>query len=202
MADQGGDIRVLVQSGQKIQAIKLYRERYGVGLKEAKDVIDAMAEGKEISFPPPSVSVPHDEPGIPASMDVLHASIDGMLRQGQKIEAIKLYRERTSLGLKEAKDAVDAREAELRARGDIAAKSGCFIATAAFGAEDAPEVLALRRFRDSVLVQNEGGRRFILGYYRWSPPLADWLAGNPMLCGIARLLLRPLAWALSRKGRR
>lgn len=35
-------IREALLSGNKIQAIKLYRSVYGVGLKEAKDAIDAM----------------------------------------------------------------------------------------------------------------------------------------------------------------
>ena len=35
-------IREAMLSGNKIQAIKLYRSVYGVGLKEAKDAIDAM----------------------------------------------------------------------------------------------------------------------------------------------------------------
>jgi ribosomal protein L7/L12 len=181
---------ILIRDGRKIEAIKLYREVYSVGLKEAKDVIDAMEAGESIPFPPP----PHPvtPPRIAARNAEFHSLIDGMLRQGQKIEAIKLYRERTSLGLKEAKDAVDAREAELRARGDIAAKSGCFIATAAFGAEDAPEVLALRRFRDSVLVQSNVGQRFIRGYYCWSPPLAAWLTHHPTLCRLVCATLRPV----------
>ena len=36
-------IQDALMRGNKIEAIKLYREQYGVGLKEAKDVIDAMA---------------------------------------------------------------------------------------------------------------------------------------------------------------
>lgn len=40
--------------------------------------------------------------------------VDALLFGGKKIEAIKLYREWTQAGLKEAKDAVDGREAELR----------------------------------------------------------------------------------------
>ena len=36
-----GDIQQLVTGGRKIQAIKLYRERTGVGLAEAKDAIEA-----------------------------------------------------------------------------------------------------------------------------------------------------------------
>ena len=36
----GGEIEDLLRRGQKIQAIKLYRERTGVGLKEAKDAVE------------------------------------------------------------------------------------------------------------------------------------------------------------------
>lgn len=35
-------IQELILRGQKIQAIKLYREQSGVGLKEAKDAVDQM----------------------------------------------------------------------------------------------------------------------------------------------------------------
>ena len=42
--------------------------------------------------------------------------IDAFVRAGQKIEAIKAYRRLHGVGLKEAKDAVDARERELARR--------------------------------------------------------------------------------------
>jgi hypothetical protein len=42
------------------------------------------------------------------------AAIHEALFAGNKIEAIKLYREQTSLGLKESKDAVEQLEAQLR----------------------------------------------------------------------------------------
>jgi ribosomal protein L7/L12 len=53
--------------------------------------------------------------------------LDAMLFAGQKISAIKLYREWTNVGLKEAKDAVEAREAMLRQQSpeSFAKKSGC-----------------------------------------------------------------------------
>lgn len=35
----------LLADGQKIAAIKLYRERTGAGLKEAKDAVEAIANG-------------------------------------------------------------------------------------------------------------------------------------------------------------
>ena len=41
-------------------------------------------------------------------------SVEGFLRAGRKIDAIKLYREETGLGLKEAKDAIDKLSLRLR----------------------------------------------------------------------------------------
>ncbi len=38
------DIEELIRNGRIINAIKLYRNRYDVGLREAKDAVEAMAE--------------------------------------------------------------------------------------------------------------------------------------------------------------
>jgi ribosomal protein L7/L12 len=38
------DVQALKSGGKVIHAIKLYRERTGVGLKEAKDAVDAMPD--------------------------------------------------------------------------------------------------------------------------------------------------------------
>ena len=92
------DIALLVQQGKKIDAIKLYRERTGVGLKEAKDAVEAMEAGRE---PPPVETM-----NLAGEVEMA-----ALVRQGRKIDAIKLYRERTGMGLKEAKDAVEAMEA-------------------------------------------------------------------------------------------
>ncbi len=45
-----GEIQRLIQSGNKIHAIKLFRETFGVGLKEAKDAIEAMERGESIDI--------------------------------------------------------------------------------------------------------------------------------------------------------
>jgi ribosomal protein L7/L12 len=37
------DVQRLVSEGQKISAIKIYRRIHGVGLKEAKEAVDAMS---------------------------------------------------------------------------------------------------------------------------------------------------------------
>ncbi len=44
------DIADLARGGNKIAAIKLYREMFGVGLQEAKNAIDSLAEGRPVQI--------------------------------------------------------------------------------------------------------------------------------------------------------
>ncbi len=83
-----------------IEAIKRLRGATGLGLKEAKDVVDAYLQGRPVPALPPS--------GGAASFASVPPAVLAALHQGQKIEAIRLLREHTGLGLKEAKDVVDA----------------------------------------------------------------------------------------------
>lgn len=56
----------------------------------------------------------------------LPGGADAALLAGNKIDAIKIVREATGLGLKESKDAVDAREKALVAQGHMKpATAGC-----------------------------------------------------------------------------
>jgi ribosomal protein L7/L12 len=90
------EVHRLMLQGQKIQAIKVYRELTGVSLKEAKDYVDALESGGH-----PVAANP-----TPTGSDDL-AEVHALARQGQKIQAIKLYRELTGTGLREAKDYID-----------------------------------------------------------------------------------------------
>jgi hypothetical protein len=58
----------------------------------------------------------------------------------------------------------------------LRARSGCFMATAAYGSEMAPEVQELREFRDNVLLPTRAGGDFFAAfyadYYRFSPEIA------------------------------
>ena len=58
--DPNEDVRQLVLQGKKIDAIRLYRERTGLGLKEAKDAVEALARGVAI----PGTAIP-DAAGAP-----------------------------------------------------------------------------------------------------------------------------------------
>lgn len=69
--------------------------------------------------------------------------------------------------------------------------SGCFVATAAHGDYDAPEVLALRGLRDEYLATSAPGRSFIAWYYREGPAAAAWIAERPWARAGARLALQP-----------
>jgi ribosomal protein L7/L12 len=94
------DVRALVERGNKIEAIKRVRELTGLGLKEAKDYVESMPA---YSAPPPLPNATARQPAREAGLAEVHT----LARQGQKIQAIKLYRELTGVGLKEAKDYVD-----------------------------------------------------------------------------------------------
>ena len=74
--------------------------------------------------------------------------------------------------------------------------SPCFIATAAYGSYLAPEVNALRHFRDKYLMTNAAGRAFVAFYYAHSPPYAAYIAKHDDLRLATRLLLTPLVYGV------
>ncbi len=100
------EIGSLVRQGQKIEAIKLYREVFGTGLKEAKDAIDQLAAGKAVAITHTSVESSSDSP-FPAQDTQVEAEIRQILQDGSKIAAIKRYREIFDCSLMEAKVAVE-----------------------------------------------------------------------------------------------
>jgi ribosomal protein L7/L12/outer membrane protein assembly factor BamB/DNA-directed RNA polymerase subunit RPC12/RpoP len=100
------EVLELAQKGQKIQAIKLFRETFGTGLKEAKDAVENLERGVGIDLT--SFSVRSGASSPQPDTEEATARIREFLDSGKKIEAIKVYRELTGAGLKEAKDAVEA----------------------------------------------------------------------------------------------
>lgn len=86
------EIRRLMTAGEKVAAIKVYREATGVGLAEAKEAVERIGAG-------------WDAASAPSTADLLR--LRQVLAVGNKIEAIRLYREMTGAGLGEAKAAVE-----------------------------------------------------------------------------------------------
>ncbi len=95
------EVLAALTRGNTIEAIKRLREATGLGLAEAKGLIDAHQRGVATITP---TSRPAQEPGIGA----WPTGVGEALRRGNKIEAIRLLRAQTGLGLKDAKDAIEA----------------------------------------------------------------------------------------------
>ncbi|MET4049913.1 hypothetical protein BJD99_16740 [Rhodococcus sp. 1163] len=98
------DIYRLVGEKKKIHAIKLFRERTGAGLQEAKDVVESVGRGNPI----PTLGATTDASGVDSSAwaDII-PRLRTLKAEGNTISAIKLLRARSELSLREAKAAVD-----------------------------------------------------------------------------------------------
>ncbi|MFL0251003.1 hypothetical protein ACJDT4_11270 [Clostridium neuense] len=94
-------LKKLILQGQMIKAIKEYRISTGASLVDAKNYVDALAaaikEGKSMeAFKKPE-----------ADSAEIEAKVKELLLQGQKIKAVKAYREATGCDLLTAKKYVD-----------------------------------------------------------------------------------------------
>jgi ribosomal protein L7/L12 len=105
------EIYRLVHEGRKIQAIKLYREQTGVSLKEAKDAVERLAANQ-----PLGASATQVPPPPPTTGFVDPAELQRLVASGNKIQAIKYFRENTGAGLKEARDAVEWLETQMSSK--------------------------------------------------------------------------------------
>jgi ribosomal protein L7/L12 len=97
------DVRLAMSAGQKIEAIRLLRERTGLGLADAKAAVES---GRLPAAASPS-----------AQAEALPLEVQAALVSGNRIEAIRLLREAEGGGLKEAKDRIDAFERGAGGRG-------------------------------------------------------------------------------------
>jgi len=135
----GGDplqaVRDEVARGNKIEAIRLYREATGVGLKEAKDAVEAMEDGKTVIGSAATLISTGPLLAFGNSAEAMDA-IKAELRAGRKIEAIKIYREYFNVGLAEAKTAVEQTETNLQFETVISSRSDTDIP--AFAQPEAP----------------------------------------------------------------
>lgn len=82
----------LIANHQKIAAVKLIIDRTGCGLKEAKDYVDELQADVQVS-----------------AVDTfnLNEQLLAILRKGNKLQAIKRYKDATGAGLAESKDYVE-----------------------------------------------------------------------------------------------
>ncbi len=101
----------LLREGRKIEAIKVYREETGLDLWKSKEEVDAL----ELVL----ANQPKNPPRPELKAEPFHDRVTEALRAGQKLEAIRIYREETDLDLGECKEAVDALDDQLRASEEV-----------------------------------------------------------------------------------
>ena len=84
-----------IADGKKVQAIKLYREQMGAGLKEAKEAVEHFELTSSWSI------------SSKMSISDVEETMEALICDGKIIGAIKLYREQTGKSLPDAKDFVE-----------------------------------------------------------------------------------------------
>lgn len=96
------ELAQMVADNQKVDAVNLYQEIFGVNPGKASAAVNKMFKGE-------SVQIISGEALGGIGMPELNklAEIGKMIGTGRKIEAIKLYREAYGVGLREAKETVE-----------------------------------------------------------------------------------------------
>lgn len=123
-----------LRDGRKIEAVKLIREQYGIGLAEAKALADAFdPHGTRPDAPPPAAAA------APAKIEMPLEAIVA-IREGRLVDTIKAIQQKTGCDLAAAKktlqDYVDAHPAlrdQLRTRTSAMQRTMMWIAAAVAG---------------------------------------------------------------------
>ncbi|WP_149496583.1 hypothetical protein [Roseiconus lacunae] len=109
------DIRALVNAGKKIEAVKRVRQRERCSLRQALQIVDSIECGESVHLneTPDTLDEHH--------MDAILDAID----RGNKLEAVKLYRDASGNNLRECKEFVEGLMNRLGTRSAVTSKSGC-----------------------------------------------------------------------------
>ncbi len=109
-SEQEDQITALLRRGDKIGAIKLYRQMTGAGLKDSKDAIDRRAQRLPQRDPIAAMYGSSQSPaaGKPASPEAMQTIVLMMLAGGNKEQAIETYKKMTNANQEQAVAAVEA----------------------------------------------------------------------------------------------
>jgi hypothetical protein len=107
-------IREMALAGNKIVAVNALRNVFKIDKSNAQEIVDALARGELVD----TSLLPHVSQAIktsPALDPILVQKLLELIRKGEKIEAIKLFRRETGARLQEARDVIDLLYANLSA---------------------------------------------------------------------------------------
>lgn len=106
------EIEAYIHKGQKIMAIKLYRNLTGSGLRESKAAVEEFMSrghwGDQVKGVQLATEVTSSAPNTTSTNSINLGPVISHIEQRKKIWAIKELRSLTGLGLKQAKEAVEA----------------------------------------------------------------------------------------------
>jgi ribosomal protein L7/L12 len=115
-----GDIVSMLEQGRRTDAIRMYREQTGTGLREATAAVEALDRVDNVPASRKHVAS--------AGVDTdLKADLWSLMQNGQKSEAVRFYRQRTGSTLRVARETVEAVERE---HGVVSRGAGGFSAMA------------------------------------------------------------------------
>jgi ribosomal protein L7/L12 len=89
----------LLAAGKKLEAVKYYKDQTGASLLISKNAVETLERGGSL----PGGDGQDSEAGFTSELRTL-------LQQGKKLQAVKLYKDRTGANLMDAKNAVEAIE--------------------------------------------------------------------------------------------
>lgn len=95
------DISNEIQAGRKLAAVKLYKDATGLSLLESKTAVEGLAEQMQKN---PSKTT---EGKSFAQTPDLHDKILDSIFRGEKLQAVKLYRDNAGVSLREAKEFIE-----------------------------------------------------------------------------------------------
>ncbi|HVH12996.1 MAG TPA: ribosomal protein L7/L12 [Longimicrobium sp.] len=91
-----GEVLQHLRAGDRIGAIRVYREHFGLGLKEAKDAVERLEASRSADM----LNRHLEDAASQSPQGEAMTAVLGKLRAGNKIAAIKVYREQFGVGLK------------------------------------------------------------------------------------------------------
>lgn len=105
---QKQEILSLAQQNSKIEAIKWVIDHSDLGLKQAKDYVESLLENSSGNSSHFTFQSSTDSSISSSSIPLQEIHL--LLQQGRKIEAIKLVKDSSNIGLKEAKEYIESLE--------------------------------------------------------------------------------------------